>query len=133
FAAIPCCIPSFHHANEKDRQHKLTVFWSEWRESNSRPLEPHSSALPKLRYTRIWAPPVRSEATNSIILTKGPAVNLFFQISSVSSRRACLSRSSRGFRYWPVKLPATPATCSGVPEAITLPPALPPSGPRSMI
>ena len=29
------------------------LLWSEWRESNSRPLEPHSSALPKLRYTRI--------------------------------------------------------------------------------
>ena len=28
------------------------LFQSEWRESNSRPLEPHSSALPKLRYTR---------------------------------------------------------------------------------
>src|SRR5699024_61887 len=27
FAAIPCFVPSFHHANEKDRQHKLTVFW----------------------------------------------------------------------------------------------------------
>ena len=32
---------------------KSLVLWSEWRESNSRPLEPHSSALPKLRYTRI--------------------------------------------------------------------------------
>src|SRR5699024_8018548 len=28
FAAIPCFVPSFHRANEKDRQHKLTVFWS---------------------------------------------------------------------------------------------------------
>ena len=32
---------------------KSLDLWSEWRESNSRPLEPHSSALPKLRYTRI--------------------------------------------------------------------------------
>ena len=32
---------------------RLGIIWSEWRESNSRPLEPHSSALPKLRYTRI--------------------------------------------------------------------------------
>ena len=36
-----------------DEQIRLWSFWSEWRESNSRPLEPHSSALPKLRYTRI--------------------------------------------------------------------------------
>ena len=27
--------------------------WSEWRDSNSRPLEPHSSTLPKLSYTRM--------------------------------------------------------------------------------
>ena len=25
---------------------RLGIIWSEWRESNSRPLEPHSSALP---------------------------------------------------------------------------------------
>ena len=39
--------------NKKRTDLSISPFWSEWRESNSRPLEPHSSALPKLRYTRI--------------------------------------------------------------------------------
>ena len=34
----------------------------------------------------------------------------------------------QGLRYWPVKLPGTSATCSGVPSATMRPPALPPSG-----
>jgi serine/threonine protein kinase len=42
-------------------------------------------------------------------------------------------RSSSGLMNWPVWLVATRATCSGVPVAITSPPAEPPSGPRSMI
>ena len=42
--------------------------------------------------------------------------------------RSALSFSSRGLRYWPVKLPGTSATCSGVPSAMIRPPALPPSG-----
>ncbi len=48
-------------------------------------------------------------------------------------RDQALSRSSKGRRYCPVKLPGTAATCSGVPVATISPPALPPSGPRSMI
>ena len=36
-------------------------------------------------------------------------------------------------RTSPVWLPATRATCSGVPSATTVPPPAPPSGPRSMI
>ena len=40
---------------------RISIFWSEWRESNSRPLEPHSSALPKLRYTRISLRACRSQ------------------------------------------------------------------------
>ncbi len=40
---------------------RLGCVWSEWRESNSRPLEPHSSALPKLRYTRIFVVAHRSQ------------------------------------------------------------------------
>ena len=43
--------PAFH--NKKRTDLSISPFWSEWRDSNSRPLEPHSSALPKLRYTRI--------------------------------------------------------------------------------
>ena len=29
-----------------NKRHLTVYCWSEWRESNSRPLEPHSSALP---------------------------------------------------------------------------------------
>ena len=60
----------------------LRCVWSEWRESNSRPLEPHSSALPKLRYTRKCAPPCcQSVATRDIILKGGAFVNCFLQNS----------------------------------------------------
>ena len=56
-----------------------------------------------------------------------------FQCFSASAARCARSRSNSGRRYWPVKLPGTAATCSGVPSATISPPALPPSGPRSMI
>ena len=32
-------------------ENKLWFYWSGWRDLNPRPLEPHSSALAKLRYT----------------------------------------------------------------------------------
>ena len=35
-----------HYSNKKATSLSADGFWSEWRESNSRPLEPHSSALP---------------------------------------------------------------------------------------
>ena len=38
--ANPC------YSNKKATSFSADGFWSEWRESNSRPLEPHSSALP---------------------------------------------------------------------------------------
>ena len=34
------------YSNKKATSFSADGFWSEWRESNSRPLEPHSSALP---------------------------------------------------------------------------------------
>ena len=45
--------PAYKQKNPTISNVKSLDLWSEWRESNSRPLEPHSSALPKLRYTRI--------------------------------------------------------------------------------
>ena len=45
--------PAYEQKNPTISNVKSLDLWSEWRESNSRPLEPHSSALPKLRYTRI--------------------------------------------------------------------------------
>ena len=102
--------------------------------------------------------PYRSVATRNIILRQGRFVNRFFdyflfflrkvrflhgyalfrfccfcQCFSASAARCARSRSSSGRRYWPVKLPGTAATCSGVPSATIKPPALPPSGPRSMM
>ena len=50
-------------------------FWSEWRESNSRPLEPHSSALPNCAITRTL-PPV--PAAKIIIRHPCTFVNVFF-------------------------------------------------------
>ena len=44
---------------KKTKSYNL-VFWSEWRESNSRPLEPHSSALPN------WATPGYREYNNTL-------------------------------------------------------------------
>ena len=102
--------------------------------------------------------PYRSVATGNIIRESQVFVNSFlkfFQIfvkssgvrsfffdffasgafcaASASCWRSSLSFSSSGLRYWPVKLPSASATCSGVPSAMTKPPALPPSGPRSMM
>ena len=129
---------------------KSLDLWSEWRESNSRPLEPHSSALPKLRYTRISRSaslPKRGDkryytqiggicqpffAIFSGIFAKSPIFTHRRSFYCCAACRSALSFSSRGLRYWPVKLPGTSATCSGVPSAMTRPPALPPSGPRSM-
>src|SRR6185437_13357492 len=53
----------------------------------------------------------------------------------VTARHAAATarRSSSGRRNCPVYASATPATSSGVPTAITSPPASPPSGPRSTI
>ena len=122
---------------------KSLDLWSEWRESNSRPLEPHSSALPKLRYTRISTAaslPKRGDkryytqarpfcqqifrlflvfSEKSLIFTRIRAFLFFavFQRFSASAARCARSRSSSGRRYWPVKLPGTAATCSGVPSA----------------
>ena len=44
-----------------------------------------------------------------------------------------VSRSRIGLRYWPVYDCGQAATSSGVPQATTVPPRSPPSGPRSMI
>ena len=133
------------------KQVRIIFVWSEWRESNSRPLEPHSSALPKLRYTRISSSASLPKHRRQEILYSDAAVLstaflnffVFFEEKSdlyahtpfylLCSARRSLSFSSSGFRYWPVKLPGTSATCSGVPSATISPPALPPSGPRSMI
>ena len=60
-------------------------------------------------------------------------LRLCFILLYLPSARSFASFSSRGLRYWPVKLPGTSATCSGVPSATMMPPALPPSGPRSMM
>ena len=56
-------------------------------------------------------------------------LRLCFILLYLPSARSFASFSSRGLRYWPVKLPGTSATCSGVPSATMRPPALPPSGP----
>ena len=60
-------------------------------------------------------------------------LRLCFILLYLPSARSFASFSSKGLRYWPVKLPGTSATCSGVPSATMMPPALPPSGPRSMM
>ena len=60
-------------------------------------------------------------------------LRLCFILLYLPSARSFASFSSKGLRYWPVKLPGTSATCSGVPSATMRPPALPPSGPRSMM
>ena len=134
--------PAYKQKNPTISNVKSLDFWSEWRESNSRPLEPHSSALPKLRYTRISRPPpYRSVATGDIIRETRVFVNSFLKVlqlfakradvryfffvflagaftaASASCARRSLSFSKSGFRYWPVKLPSTSATCSGVPSA----------------
>ena len=56
------------------------VFWSEWRESNSRPLEPHSSALPNCATPgcQPWQPFAWLPATLVIIFALGAKVNTFF-------------------------------------------------------
>ena len=45
---------------KKTKSYDLVFFWSEWRESNSRPLEPHSSALPN------WATPGYRKYNNTL-------------------------------------------------------------------
>ncbi len=60
-------------------------------------------------------------------------LRLCFILLYLPSARSFASFSNKGLRYWPVKLPGTSATCSGVPSATMRPPALPPSGPRSMM
>ena len=68
---------------------RLGIIWSEWRESNSRPLEPHSSALPKLRYTRISssASPTEALATKDIIRIFPGFVNTFLHLFLIFSRK----------------------------------------------
>src|SRR5699024_7028085 len=78
------------HAQKKDRQFSLTVLWSEWRESNSRPLEPHSSALPKLRYTRIKLRALR--LTASSLYRTGPVLSRVFSSFIAASAGRCPRR-----------------------------------------
>ena len=144
--------PAYKQKNPTISNVKSLDLWSEWRESNSRPLEPHSSALPKLRYTRISRSASLPKRGDMRYYTHGAAFcqplsqnflplfckSMVFGVCarnyfSASAARSCLSFSSSGFRYWPVKLSGTAATSSGVPSATMRPPALPPSGPRSII
>ena len=67
--------------------------WSEWRESNSRPLEPHSSALPKLRYTRISLRALR--LTASSLYRTGPVLSrVFSRFQTAVSRTTPSARST---------------------------------------
>ena len=66
---------------------KSLDFWSEWRESNSRPLEPHSSALPKLRYTRTSDRACRSQLnqyTRRMVFCQALFSNFFFIDKSIT-------------------------------------------------
>ena len=73
--------PAYKQKNPTISNVKSLDLWSEWRESNSRPLEPHSSALPKLRYTRTSDRACRSrlnQYTRRMVFCQALFSNFFF-------------------------------------------------------
>ena len=91
------------HTNKKSPQPFGWGLWSEWRESNSRPLEPHSSALPNC------ATPGRTELPRiSLYIIADPERNVntfpgekrhFFTKSQLSSILIRISSC-----HWPLRV-----------------------------
>ena len=78
-------VPFMIHVRPQTRTDKRKIpqpfgwgIWSEWRESNSRPLEPHSSALPNCATPGHCR---RLSAANNIITREWGFVNNFFPFS----------------------------------------------------
>ena len=79
---------------------KSLDLWSEWRESNSRPLEPHSSALPKLRYTRIsTAAPLPKRGDKRYYTQARPFCQQIFRLFLVFSEKSLIFTRIRAFSF----------------------------------
>ena len=79
---------------------KSLDLWSEWRESNSRPLEPHSSALPKLRYTRIsTAASLPKRGDKKYYTQARPFCQQIFRLFLVFSEKSLIFTRIRAFSF----------------------------------
>ena len=93
------------------------------------------SRPPSRRTCRSRPAPIRCHCSPRIRTSAGTGPSAFRSRARPRPWRACAPVSSAAPRAGTVRSPnsSTSATCSGVPVAITSPPASPPSGPRSMI